>query len=348
MAKQKRLNKGQKRRIQQNREKRLAQEIDVPSDQLGASETGIIVSRYGQHADLLTSENEIVRCHIRRTVDSLVTGDKVQWRPMLQSQDGMRGIIEAMHERESLLSRPDYYDGLKPVAANIDQIFVISSVLPSFTTQIIDRYIVACEAIDIEPIIVLNKADLLTEIDADERALIEQRLADYRAIGYQVLWVSSKTADGMAELNSMLSEHISIVVGQSGVGKSSIVNQLLPEVATETKEVSTNSGLGQHTTTVATWYPLKSGGALIDSPGIREFALWHLEPEQVASGYIDFQPYLGACKFKDCKHKNDPGCALQEAVEQGEILPWRLENYHRIIESMMANKPSRVSARGKL
>lgn len=348
MAKQKRLNKGQKRRIQQNREKRLAREIDVPSDQLGASETGVIVSRYGQHADLLTTGNEIIRCHIRRTVDSLVTGDKVQWRPMIQAQDGMRGIIEAVHERQSLLSRPDYYDGVKPVAANIDQIFVISSVLPSFTTQIIDRYIVACEAIDIEPIIVLNKADLLNQINTEERQFIEQRLSDYQAIGYRVLLVSSHTAEGMTELNNMLSEHISIVVGQSGVGKSSIVNRLLPDVATETKEVSSNSGLGQHTTTVATWYPLNSGGALIDSPGIREFALWHLEPEQVASGYVDFQPYLGTCKFKDCKHKNDPGCALQEAVEKSEIHPWRLENYHRIIESMLANKPSRVSAKGKL
>ena len=343
MAKRKRLNKGQQRRVSANQKKRLkGNDVEWNDGQLNAPETGRVISRFGQHADIRDEQGNTYRCHIRRVVDSLVCGDIVQWARATTDQQGMQGVVIAVHERQSLLSRPDYYDGLKPVASNIDQIFVISSVLPSFSAQIIDRYLVACEDIGIEPIIVLNKADLLDNIDDEEKAHIEQRLADYQNIGYTVLQVSSTTGEGLETLRQRLKDHVSIVVGQSGVGKSSLVNQLLPEVNAETKQVSDNSGLGQHTTTVATWYDLAEGGALIDSPGIREFSLWHLEPERVAWCYVDFRDYLGGCKFRDCKHAEDPGCALQEAVSKNELHDWRLSNYHRIIETMKTQKPSRV------
>lgn len=343
MAKRKRLNKGQQRRVSANQKKRLKNnDVEWNDGQLNAPETGRVISRFGQHADIRDEQGNTYRCHIRRVVDSLVCGDIVQWARATTEQQGMQGVVIAVHERQSLLSRPDYYDGLKPVASNIDQIFVISSVLPSFSSQIIDRYLVACEDIGIEPIIVLNKADLLDNIGDDEKAHIKQRLADYQNIGYTVLQVSSTTGEGLEILRQRLKEHVSIVVGQSGVGKSSLVNQLLPEVNAETKQVSDNSGLGQHTTTVATWYDLVEGGALIDSPGIREFSLWHLEPERVAWCYVDFRDYLGSCKFRDCKHAEDPGCALQEAVSKNALHDWRLSNYHRIIETMKTQKPSRV------
>ena len=343
MAKRKRLNKGQQRRVSANQKKRLkGNDVEWNDGQLNAPETGRVISRFGQHADIRDEQGNTYRCHIRRVVDSLVCGDIVQWARATTDQQGMQGVVIAVHERQSLLSRPDYYDGLKPVASNIDQIFVISSVLPSFSAQIIDRYLVACEDIGIEPIIVLNKADLLDNIDDEEKAHIEQRLADYQSIGYTVLPVSSTTGEGLETLRQRLKDHVSIVVGQSGVGKSSLVNQLLPEVNAETKQVSDNSGLGQHTTTVATWYDLNEGGALIDSPGIREFSLWHLEPERVAWCYVDFRDYLGGCKFRDCKHADDPGCALQDAVCKNELHEWRLSNYHRIIETMKTQKPSRV------
>lgn len=347
MAKKQRLNKGQQRRVKQNQRKRLEQvDIDWQSDQLDAPEEGRVVSRYGQHVDIRSQQGEVVRCHIRRTVTSLVCGDKVQWRRAKNSKDGMQGVVEAVFDRETLLSRPDFYDGLKPVAANIDQIFVISSVLPAYTTQIIDRYLVACEDIGIEPTIVLNKIDLLSELDDNQQALIENTLNYYASMGYTVLQVSSSQAEGLQPLLAQLPEHTSIVVGQSGVGKSSLVNNILPQVNTETRAVSENSGLGQHTTTVATWYDLPHGGALIDSPGIREFSLWHLDPEQVAWGYKDFRDYLGSCKFRDCKHRGDPGCALQQAVADGHIAGWRLDNFHRIIDSMKTDKPSRALQRG--
>ncbi|WP_127346365.1 small ribosomal subunit biogenesis GTPase RsgA [Pseudidiomarina mangrovi] len=350
MSKRK-LNKGQLRRVRANQSKRLEQAEQLqsePSGPLGISTSGVVISRFGQQAIIADSTDQPVRCHIRRGVESLVCGDDVVWRPIdAQANDDVGGIIEAVQPRRSLLSRPDYYDGLKPVAANVDQILIISSVLPAFSSQIIDRYLVACEDIEVTPVIVLNKADLLQQLSTDERDTIEQALAMYQAIGYQVLRVSAKETEGMDDLHQFLAGHVSIVVGQSGVGKSSLVNVLLPEVDAGVGAISDNSGLGQHTTTVATRYVLPQGGVLIDSPGIREFALWHLDPERVAWCYRDFRGFLGGCKFRDCKHLDDPGCALREAAENGALHPLRLYNFHKIIESMVSQRPSRVSARGK-
>lgn len=347
MVKKKRLNKGQQRRVNTNQQKRLDQtEVEWHNDQLGPAEGGRIISRYGQHADVLGADGITRRCHIRRNISSLVCGDRVQWRQATNSQDGMQGVIEAVHERETLLSRPDFYDGLKPVAANIDQIFVVSSVLPAFSTQIIDRYLVACEDIGIEPTIVLNKVDLIEQLSVEEQIHINAALDYYQAIGYSTVRVSSTTQQGLLPLVAQLPGRTSIVVGQSGVGKSSLVNEIMPQVNAETKQVSENSGLGQHTTTVATWYSLPDDGVLIDSPGIREFSLWHLAAEQIEQGYKDFRPFLGLCKFRDCKHKNDPGCALREAVEEQHIAAWRLDNFHRIMDSMNSKKPPRAIVRG--
>ncbi|MDW3202809.1 ribosome small subunit-dependent GTPase A, partial [Vibrio sp. 1865] len=144
-------------------------------------------------------------------------------------------------------------------------------------------------------------------------------------------------------------DRINIFVGQSGVGKSSLVNALMPELEQEVEEgaISENSGLGQHTTTAARLYHIPTGGDLIDSPGVREFGLWHLEAEEVTKAFVEFRPYLGGCKFRDCKHNDDPGCILREAVEKGEVSEVRFENYHRILESMMENKANRQYSRNK-
>lgn len=247
----KKLSKGQQRRVSANHQRRLKHadsKVEWDDNQLGEPQEGIIISRFGMHADVEAPDGEVHRCNLRRTIPSLVTGDRVVWRAGNETLAGISGIVEAVHPRQSVLTRPDYYDGIKPIAANIDQIVIVSAILPELSLNIIDRYLVACETLEVEPLIVLNKTDLL---DDEGRAFVEEVMDIYRNLHYRVLMLSSHTQQGIAELEAALTGRVSIFAGQSGVGKSSLLNALLypDDAKILVNDVSDASGLGQHTTT---------------------------------------------------------------------------------------------------
>ena len=324
------LSKLQQRRVKEKHNKKLSLDAFQDEGEFLAAQDGVVISRFGKVADVENQQGEIYRCNIRRTLSSIVTGDRVVWRENADAK--INGVIEAVQPRTSELVRPDFYDGIKAVAANVDQIVIISSVLPELSLNILDRYLVACHATNIEPIIVLNKIDLLSDAQWQE---VNQIFAYYAQLGYSVLKISCQQKLGLEDLLCALQDRVSILVGQSGVGKSSIINELFHEVIqVDVGDISTVSGLGQHTTTSTKLYHLPFGGDIIDSPGIREFGLWHLEPEQVMNGFKELCEHLGNCRFRDCNHLDDPNCGLQTAVAEGKIAAWRLDNYHRILQSM--------------
>lgn len=340
VAKKPKLTKRQKRQVSENRTKRLSKDSaskGIEDNQLGDQQAGRVIGRFGKHADVEDKDGNIHRCHMRRTIESVVCGDDVLFRPGKDQSLNISGVIELVEDRKSVLTRPDFYDGVKPVAANIDQIIIVSSVLPSLSLNIIDRYLVASEDVGITPIILLNKVELLSQEDLVQ---VENELQTYRDIGYQIILTSCKTLDGLEQLSACLTDKISVFVGQSGVGKSSLINALLPDADEITGEISDNSGLGQHTTTTAKLLHFPQGGDLIDSPGVREFALWHLPIERLTNGFKEFRHYLGGCKFRDCKHGNDPGCLIKEAVDKGEISLQRYQSYHKILINMDELRPA--------
>ncbi|WP_346798966.1 small ribosomal subunit biogenesis GTPase RsgA [Halomonas sp. Bachu 37] len=312
-------------------EKRDADDTDkLAAGEYGAEQTGRVVAHFGRTLEVHDDQGNPVRCHLRANLDGLVTGDRVIWRA---SNDGS-GVVVAQLPRDTVLKRPDPRGQLKPVAANIDQLLIVFAVEPAPHANLIDRYLVAAEATQIPPVLVLNKIDLLPE-DGGELGLLLER---YRELGYPVIRTTTASEDGLAELRELLTERTSVFVGQSGVGKSSLIDLLLPDEELRIGALSADSRKGTHTTTTARLYPMTGAGVeageLIDSPGIREFGLTHLDEQEVLDGFVEFRAHLGHCRFRDCRHRQEPGCALLQAVENGDIHPARFASYRRIVESL--------------
>ena len=292
----------------------------------GAGETapvGLVIRHHGHSALVEDTQGRIFDCNIRKRVGRVVCGDRVRWKPTAAGQ----GVILAIEPRKTLLTRPDPKGRPRPLAANLDQVVVVCAPQPPYTESLIDRYLVATELMGADALILMNKSDLL---DEDGRREAEERLAEFEAIGYPVVFVHTLDPVAVTPLLERLPGHTSILVGQSGVGKSSLVNALLPEDTARTGTLSEASGLGRHTTTDTTLYHLPTGGDLIDSPGVRDFKLWHIPPEKLAAGFREFAPWIGQCRFHNCRHLNEPGCAVARAAAEGAIPPRRLDSYREI------------------
>lgn len=320
-----RISKLQEERLQRAQRKATRFEESVgDSRDLGPERTGMVVANYGPVLDVEGLEDGIVyRCAVRQNLGLPVVGDQVVW----QAARDRNGIVVALVPRRTLLARPDPTGELKPLAANIDQILIVAAPLPRYDTGLIDQYLIAAESTAIQPVIVLNKVDLL---QGTEMWNVESDFAPYRAIGYQVVQASSVARPGLDELTRLLTGKTSVFVGQSGVGKSSLVKGLLPDAEVRIGELADQTGLGRHTTSTTRLFHLDSGGHIIDSPGVREFRLWEMERTAIAMGFREFHPFLGQCRFRDCRHAGEPGCALEAAVGNGRISAARFASFQRI------------------
>jgi ribosome biogenesis GTPase / thiamine phosphate phosphatase len=306
----------------------LAEEQLNESD-LGPEQHGLIITHYGMQLVVEATEGEqagqSVRCHFRSNLGSLVTGDRVVWR-----MGNPLGVVVAVLPRTTALQRPDPHGDMKTIAANIDRIIIVVAPYPEPHANLIDRYLVAANAIDIEPVLLINKTD---RIDADTREKIQYLETTYRDLGYPVHKVSTQNGAGLEAFREYLTHYTSVFVGQSGVGKSSLVNALLPDSNLRVGAL-TERQLGSHTTTSATLLHFPGGGHLIDSPGIREFGLWHMQEDEVLEGFIEFRPFLGHCKFRDCSHNHEPNCAILNALQAGKISHTRMDSYRYILRTL--------------
>ena len=326
MSKRK-LSEQQKLRIAANQQKRVSkkQTVEPNLDDYSQEQSGLVVGHYGHDVEVEALEGDkktqIFRCKKRSNLPPLITGDLVTWCEGAQND----GVIVALHERRSVLQRPDMRGKLKPVAANIEQVFIVICNSPATPANLIDRYLVAAHTSDLTPILVLNKCDLL----AGDTEYLEL-LAYYEQLGYQSLKYSVIDNTGIDELNAMLKDKSSIFVGQSGVGKSSMLQTLLPDVNIRIGEISDATGKGKHTTTNANLFHLPNGGDLIDSPGIREFGLWHVKKEQILACFSEFDDIAHLCKFRNCQHEHEPGCAVLEFIEQNPQCQRRFDSMKSI------------------
>ncbi|HIF47906.1 ribosome small subunit-dependent GTPase A [Candidatus Thioglobus sp.] len=283
----------------------------------GDAQTGLVITRYGQRLLVEAESGEMFQCTGRRNIELSVAGDQV----IYQTTDNGEGVVTALLARENSLVRSQ-----KLIAANIDELWLVVSIEPHYQFELIDRYLVVAENANLPINIVVNKIELSSDIDK-----VKRDFSMYESAGYNVSYLSVNEKINIAEFKSQLNDKTHIFLGQSGVGKSSLINELIPDLNLRVNEISTKSKLGKHTTTNTTLYHIPSGGDLIDSPGIREFKLDELTDKEILSGFKEFKPFIGQCKFRNCAHIKEPKCAIKTAVESGDIHPLRYANYLELI-----------------
>ncbi len=292
-------------------------------------QSGLVVATHGRHVIVEDEAGERLICHPRGKKSEAVVGDRVMWQHTLEGGD--EGVIVAVEERKSLLYRQDEWRS-KSFAANLDQLLMWIAVEPVFSESQLTRALIAAESAGIPATIVLNKIDLPGAQAARDR------LAPYRAMGYKVVELSLKkeTEAARAQVGPLLEGKATLVLGPSGAGKSTLINTLLPNARAETQEISQALNSGKHTTTSSLWYWLDDSrtSAVIDSPGFQEFGMHHIPPTELARWMPDIAQHMNDCRFHNCTHRQEPGCAVQAAVTRGEISPIRLSLYTALYDEL--------------
>lgn len=311
-----RINKQQSARIE-----KIQQTYQLGKEHHNDLMDGLVITRFSRQVEIEKTNGERIRCSIRPNLETLVAGDRVIW----QKEGTNQGVVVSLYPRTSILAKSSNAGNIKPVASNITQLIVVIAPKPEISWPLLDSYLVMAATLQLHAVILFNKTDLPS---AD---LQEQLVTVYQNLGYSLLFVNKDAPDGIVRLKELLDHQVSVFVGQSGVGKSSLISRILPhEQNIVTGALSELSELGRHTTSNSRYYHLPSGGALIDSPGVREFSLWHIDTAEIAGGYNEFRPFLSQCKFRNCTHKDTPQCAIIKAVDEGHISSKRYENFLKL------------------
>lgn len=308
------------------------------SDATSQAREGLVVAAYGRHCLVEATDGTRTRCHPRGKRLEAVVGDRVHWHA-----SGDQGVIESVLPRRNTLFRQDEVR-TKMLAANLDQVLVLLAAEPTFAETQLARALIAARDAGVVPLIVLNKRDVQPAF-----AQAWARLVPYRAMGETVLPLQLRASDDsavaadLATLHQHLQGRVTLIIGASGVGKSTLVNRLVPHAQADTQAISKALGTGRHTTTHTTWYWLDNNhsSAVIDSPGFHAFGLRHIAPKALAALMPDLAPYVGQCRFHDCTHRHEPGCAIVAALApHGPIEPRRWRLYVDLYDELAASRTS--------
>jgi len=284
-----------------------------------------VVANFGAAGAVRDEARQVHRAVPLSKLPQLVAGDQVE----CDREQGSTLRVVGLLDRDGVLSKKDHRGNDKPLAANVSHLAIVSASKPGIDSLLIDQFCVAAELAGVGAIVVINKADLLNEQQSEQcRAM----LAVYRQVGYPAVLIDTKNAGKMDALEAELSGKTAVLVGASGVGKSSIVQRLLPDLEVRVGAISEATGFGAHTTSVTFWYELGGGGSIIDSPGVRQYSVAHLSAEDVRFGYRDLATAAQQCKFSNCSHTVEPGCAVTLGLQDGTIARWRYDNYRKLAE----------------
>ncbi len=335
-----RLTDQQKERIQ-NKQKDILAAYELHGEASGYKKAQVI-AKTRSTAIITIGNNQQISAKIRQGIDPVACGDYILWQetpshsdPIIPDQTANKQqeksqdvALVAILPRKTVLQRPTSHGPARPFAANIDCIIIVMAHKPAPRPELLDRYLVIAEAAGIRPVLVFNKCDLL-EIS---RGRLPEFLNLYTDLGYTAFATSAKEGAGLDALMDFIGEQCVVFAGQSGVGKSTLIQYAVPDQEIQTGQLSANMK-GRHTTSTSILYNLPTGGQLIDTPGVRDIAVWHLDEPIVNQGFIEFAPFFGRCKFSDCQHTHEPNCALKEAILDHKISQRRFNSYLTILNS---------------